>query len=50
MIIEEDKNGKNIDLDIKHGIFARNWFISALSIVSSKTHYLEKLIVEKQYF
>jgi hypothetical protein len=50
MIIEEDKTGRSIDVDIKHGIFARSWFASALSIISSKSQYLEKLIIEKQYF
>lgn len=50
MIIDEDKNGKSVDIDIKHGIFAKNWFIGALSIISSRLSALEKLIVEKQYF
>lgn len=50
MIIDEDKNGKSVDIDIKHGIFARNWFVGALSIISSRLPALEKLIVEKQYF
>lgn len=50
MIIDEDKNGKSVDIDIKHGIFAKNWFIGALSIISSRFPALEKLIVEKQYF
>jgi hypothetical protein len=45
MIIDEDKNGKSVDIDIKHGIFAKNWFINALSIVSSRIASLEKLIV-----
>ena len=40
MIIEEDKNGKNLDVDIKHGLFARSWFMAALSVVSSKFQYL----------
>ncbi len=40
MIADEDKNGKAIDVDIKHGVFAKSWFVSALSIVASKVHAL----------
>lgn len=39
-----------MDIDTKHGAFAKSWFISALTIVGTKPHYIEKLIVEKQYF
>lgn len=40
MIIDQDKNGKGIDVDIKHGIFAKGWFVSALSIAASRLQYL----------
>lgn len=41
------KGNKNIELDAKHGLFAASNFISALSIVGTRTSLLEKLIVEK---
>ncbi len=50
MVVDQDKNGKAIDVDIKHGVFAKSWFVSALSIVGSKVQGLQKLIVQKQYF
>ena len=40
MIFDEDKHGKSLDVEIKHGVFGRNWFIAALSIVSTKLTYL----------
>lgn len=38
MIIDEDKNGKNIEIDAKHGIFGASWFIGALTIAGTKTN------------
>jgi hypothetical protein len=49
-MIEEDKGGKNIDIDAKHGFFAASHFISAVIIVGNKSVLLEKLIIEKEYF
>jgi hypothetical protein len=50
MLIEEDKSGRSIDIDSKHGLFASSHFISALSIVGTRPVLLEKLIIEKEYF
>ena len=50
ILLEEDKNGKNIDIDAKHGLFAAGHFISALTIVGNRPQLLEKLIIEKEYF
>lgn len=50
MIVEEDKQGKVIDIDAKHGVFAASSFIGALTIAGTKTHIIEKLIIEKDYF
>jgi hypothetical protein len=46
-MIEEDKTGKNIDIDAKHGLFAASHFISAVTIVGNKPTLFEKLIIEK---
>lgn len=40
MIVEQDKFGKNIDIDSKHGAFAKSWFISALTIIGTRPQYL----------
>jgi len=50
IMVEEDKGGKNIDIDAKHGLFAASHFISAVTIVGNKSVLLEKLIIEKEYF
>lgn len=50
MLIEEDKAGRSIDIDAKHGLFASSHFISALSIVGTRPALLEKLVIEKEYF
>ena len=38
MIIDEDKQGRVIDIDAKHGVFAASSFIGALTIAGTKTH------------
>ena len=50
MIIEDEKGARNIDVDSKHGMFAASEFISALSVVGTRSNFIEKLIVEKEYF
>jgi hypothetical protein len=35
-MIDEDKGGRNIDIDAKHGLFAASHFVSALTIVGNK--------------
>ena len=50
MIIEEDKNGKNIEIDAKHGLFGASWFIGALTTVGTKAQIVEKLVIQKEYF
>jgi hypothetical protein len=40
MIVDEDKNGRNIDIDIKHGVFCRSWLTAAVSVISTKPQYL----------
>ena len=44
MIVDEDKQGKTIEIDAKHGLFGASWFIGALTIAGTKSHLIEKLI------
>ena len=50
MVVDEEKNGKNIEIDAKHGLFGASWFIGALTIAGTKTSIIEKLVIEKDYF
>ena len=50
MIVDEEKNVKNIEIDAKHGLFGASWFIGALTIAGTKTSIIEKLVIEKDYF
>jgi hypothetical protein len=50
MVLEEDKQGKTIEIDAKHGLFGASWFIGALTIAGTKPAIIEKLIIEKDYF
>lgn len=47
MVIEDDKGTRNIEIDAKHGMFAASEFISALSVVGTRSNLVEKLVVEK---
>lgn len=50
MIVEEEKGSTNIEIDAKHGLFAASNFVSGLTLVGTRPHLLEKLVVEKEYF
>ena len=50
MTAEEEKQGKFIEIDAKHGLFGASWFIGALTIAGTRPHIIEKLIIEKDYF
>lgn len=44
-IMSEDKNGKNIDIDAKHGLFGASWFLGALTIAGTRAQIIERLVV-----
>lgn len=49
-MIDEEKGVKYIDCDAKQGVIAESWFIGVLTMLAGRGDYVNKLIVEKEFF
>ena len=49
-MIDEEKGIRYIDCDAKQGVIADSWFIGVLTVLAGKGEYINKLIVEREFF